>query len=136
MPLQLAIDFKGDRPDYSLEGGDRIFTPGEVRENDQVKPRPMNSPAPIALPAVALATSVEKICRDAGERMHALVVLEGDASQHVLRVTNRLLDYDQVKSVLAYLTLRGRLLSSRPRPRLLAGYGWPIPSPENSCWSR
>jgi hypothetical protein len=130
VPLSLAMDFKGGRPDYNIEGGDRVFQPGELRENDPVKPRPMNSRAPIALPAVALSTSVDKICRDAGSsHMRALVVLEGDASPHVLRVTGRLLDYDQVKSVLAYLTLRVEAAQLKTEAATLAGYGWPIPAP-------
>jgi len=130
VPLQVTMDWKGDRPDYVLEGGDRVFLPGEARENDQLTPRPMNSPAPIARPAVALATSVEKICRDAGAaRMHALVVLEGDDSPHVLRVAGRLLDFDQVKSVLGYVTLRMEAAQLKAEAAALASFGWPIPAP-------
>ena len=130
VPLQLAMDWKGDRPDYVIEGGDRAFQPGEVRENEQITPRPRNAPAPIVHQVVPLATSVEKICRDAGAaRMHALVVLEGDQSQHVVRVAGRLLDYDQVKSVLAYVTLRVEAAQLKREAAILAGYGWPMPGP-------
>ncbi len=128
VPLQLTMDFKADHAAYLDDN--HVFEPGEVRENDHITPTRIGTPAPIARPAVPLAASVEKICRDAGSsHMHALVVLEGDASQHVLRVAGRLLDYDQVKSVLSYVTLRVEAAQLKTDAASLAGYGWPIPGP-------
>jgi hypothetical protein len=46
VPLQLTIRDENDRPDYFLVDGDREFNPGEVRENDQLKPRRIGSSKP------------------------------------------------------------------------------------------
>jgi hypothetical protein len=129
VPLNLAMEFQGDRPDYIISYGDRSFTPGEVRENDQVKVHRLNSPAPAPRPAVPLAASVEKICRDAGSsRMNTLVVMEGDDSTNVVEASKRLLDYDEVKSVLAFLPLRIGAAQLKADAATLARYRWPMPA--------
>ena len=38
VPLQFDIRNEGDRPEYYLFDRDRMFNPGEVRENDRLKP--------------------------------------------------------------------------------------------------
>jgi hypothetical protein len=129
VPLYLTIDFKGDRPDYVLHA-DRAFTPGEVREHDQVTPRPTNSPPPVPRQVVPLTARIKSICRDASSsRMHALVVLEGDSSQHVVRSANRLLDHDQARSVLGYVTLRVDAALLKAEAATIERFGWPIPAP-------
>jgi RNA polymerase sigma factor (sigma-70 family) len=47
VPLQLLIRNEGDGPEYDLFGEGRLFEPGEVRENDQVKAQRMKPPAPV-----------------------------------------------------------------------------------------
>lgn len=45
VPLQFNIRNEGDLPEYFLFDRDRLFNPGEVRENDQLKPRRPESSA-------------------------------------------------------------------------------------------
>ncbi len=131
VPLQLTIGHEGDGPpEYILFEGDRRFTPGEVRENDRVKPRRGDSSAPIVRPTIPLAKRVESICRDVRSTgMHALVVLQGDDSQNVVTAAGQLLDYDRVRAVLSYQTLRVDPVQLKAEDAILADHGWPRPAP-------
>ncbi len=37
VPLQLSILHEDEKPEYYFSDGDRLFNPGEIRENDRVK---------------------------------------------------------------------------------------------------
>lgn len=132
VPLQLSIRNEDAKPEYYLFDGDRLFSPGEIRENDRVKPRrtSRSAPAPTALPAVSLAKRVENVCRDVRPSgMRALVMLQGDASANVANVTDRLLDHDRVRTVLRYLTVRVEAGQLESEKATLAREGWPMPGP-------
>ena len=130
VPLQMDIRNEGNSPEYYLFDRDRMFKPGEVRENDRVKPRRGDSLTPIARPSIPLTKRVEGICRDARSTgMHALVVLLGDDSQNVVTVADQLLDYSRVKAVLSYLTLRVDAVLLQTEAVTLAEHGWPRPAP-------
>ncbi|SIO32579.1 hypothetical protein SAMN05444166_3800 [Singulisphaera sp. GP187] len=130
VPLELTIRNEGDGAKYFLFDRDRLFRPDEVRENDRVTPHRRDAPSPIAHPPIPLAERVEKLCRDAGPSgMHALVLLQGDDSQDVVTLADRLLGEDRVKAVYSYLTLRldaGRL---KAEAAVVADRGWPRPGP-------
>src|SRR5262249_15847496 len=128
-PLQLEIRNEGDGPEYFLFDRDRMFKPGEVRENDRLRPQ-RASPTPVARPPVPLVRRIETLCRDVRPSgMHALVVLQGDHSGNVATVTGRLFDEDQVGAVLRYLPLRVEAAQLKTEAATLAGYGWPMPVP-------
>ena len=130
VPLEMNIRNEGDGPEYYLFDRDRMLTPGEVRENDRLRPRRGDSSAPIARPAIPLARRIETICRDVRSAgMHALVVLQGDDSQNVVTVAGQLVDYDRVKAVLSYLTMRVDADQLQAEAAILAENGWPRPAP-------
>jgi hypothetical protein len=119
-----------DVPEYVLFDGDRMFLPGEVRENDQVRPRRMNAHAAAERPSISLADRLENTCRNVRvSGMHVLVVLNGDDSGNVVSVTGRLLDYDQHIDVLKYLTLTVEPAQLKSEAALLRQHVWPMPAP-------
>lgn len=130
VPLQLSVVNSGEEAEYFLFDRDRLFNPGEVRENDRVFPRRVQSSTTQAQPSIPLAKKVEATCRNARPSgMLTLVALHGDESRDVLAVTDRLLDYDQTRSVLHYLTIRLRPAQLQAEAATLADLGWPIPAP-------
>lgn len=130
VPLQLSILHEDEKPEYYFSDGDRLFNPGEIRENDRVKSHRRGSSTPITGSSVSLAQRVANLCRDVRScGMYALVILQGDTSANVTNVTARLLDGDRVRTVLRYLTLpvgSGQLESEKST---LAKEGWPMPGP-------
>ena len=131
VPLRLLIRNEGDGPEYDLDlSGNRLFEPGEIRENDHVRARRVGPAASAGPPAVPLAQRIEKLCRDARlTGMVALVVLQGDQSQNVLTVTDRLLDPHRARSVLNDLTLRVEAARLKTEAATLACFGWSLPTP-------
>ena len=137
VPSKVPIEFRNrrenDGPDRYVDKGDRMFNPGEVRENDLLKLRyRVGSSSPNASSAIPLAMSVEKTCRNVrSSGMRALVVLQGDDSGNTARTIDQLLDYDdeRMKAVLSYLTLRVDPAQLKSEAAILAGYGWPTPAP-------
>ena len=66
VPLRLLIGNEGDGPEYDLGlSGDRLFEPGEVRENDKVRARRLGLAASAGPPSVPLAQRIDNLCRDA-----------------------------------------------------------------------
>ena len=64
VPLRLLIQNEGDSPEYDLGiSGDRLFEPGEVRENDQVRARRMGPAAAVAPPSAPLAQRTTRNAR-------------------------------------------------------------------------
>jgi hypothetical protein len=65
VPLRLLIRNEVDGSEYDLGfSGDRLFDPGEVRENDQVRARRLGPAAAAGPPSVALAQRIDNRCRD------------------------------------------------------------------------
>ncbi|APW61834.1 sigma-70 family RNA polymerase sigma factor [Paludisphaera borealis] len=137
-PLQFSNRHDpGDPEDYIFDR-DRMFNPGEVRENAQLKlqrssfssrnPRPATTPPP---PAIPLSKSVESLCRKVGPcGMRALVALMSDDSGDAGRVTDALFNYDdeRTKAVLSYLTLRVDPAQLAKEAAAIAERGWPKPA--------
>ena len=93
VPLQFDIRNEGDRPEYFLFDRDRMFNPGEVRENDRLKPRRLGQSSTNVRSPVPLANSVDTICRNARScGMRALLALLGDDSGNAARTTDQLFD--------------------------------------------
>ena len=132
LPLQFDIRNEDDRPEYYLFDRDRMFKPGEVRENDQLKPKRAVSSSSNRRAVVPLAKSVENICRDVrSSGMRALVALMGDDSEDTAKTVDRLFDddNDRMRAVLSYLTLRVDAAQLKRDGAKLAEYGWPKPAP-------
>jgi len=131
VPLKLVIGNEGTGPQYDLfPVDDRFFEPGEIRENDHVRPHRTDPAASVDRPLAPLAQRVKNLCRDVRlNGMHALVILQGDESRGVVTATGRLLDPDRVRFVLKYLTLRVVAAQLKTEAAILAGYGWPKPAP-------
>ena len=130
VPLALNIGNGATRPEYYLIDGDRLFLPGEVRENDEVRPYRRNSPAPIARPSLPLAGRIENACRNVrSSGMHALVVLKGDDSKDVSTLTDQLLNADHDANILKYLPVQVEPAELKTEVALLNKCGWPIPAP-------
>ena len=132
VPLQFDIRNEGDLPEYFLFDRDRMFSPGEVRENDQLKPHRPNQSSSNVRSSVPLAKSVENICRNArSSGMRALVALLGDDSGDAARTIDQLFDYDneRTRSVLSYLTLRVDSAQLKREAAAVTKYGWPKPGP-------
>jgi RNA polymerase sigma factor (sigma-70 family) len=130
VPLRLLIRNEQDGPEYDLGlGGDRLFEPGEVRENDHVRARRIGPAATVVRPSVPLAQRIENLCLDARlNGMYALVILQGDESQDVVAAAGHLVDPDRVRVVLKYLTLRVEPAQLKTEAATLARYGWPLPA--------
>ncbi len=75
VPLSLSIESGSGPPGRSISSPPRIGSsnPGEVRENDEVRPRRLGSPAPAARPSIPLAERVEDARRNAHASGHARV---------------------------------------------------------------
>ena len=130
VPLQLGIRNAADDPEYYLFDSDRLFQPGEVRENDQVKPQRPTRSAPVARPVAPLGESVAKLCRDAHSAgLLGLVVLQGDGSRAVVKAVDHWLDYEVVASVLAYRPIRVEADRWKSDAAFMAETGWPLPGP-------
>jgi hypothetical protein len=108
VPLQLHVRNDPGDPEYFLFDRERMLNPGEVRENERVKPRPANRSAPTAVrPPAPLARSVGSLCRDAGPAgMRVLLILLGDDSVNTAAAADQVLDYERDSAVLNYLTAR------------------------------
>ena len=87
IPLHVAIKDEDKQPHYFLFGK-ALFEPGEVREGVQLQAGWANAAATPRSLAESLKYTCENV-RVAG--MHAVVVLQGDDSKNVIRLTNRVL---------------------------------------------
>jgi hypothetical protein len=130
VPLVLTIGRGEKDPEYSFDG-DRLFQPGEVRENDVVRPSRSQSADELARPARRpLAAQVATACRNAGPSgMRAVVVLLGDDSGNVASLANALLDYDRESAILSYLCARVEAAELQSEAATIKKFGWPVPSP-------
>jgi hypothetical protein len=130
VPLALNIHNGAGEIEYFLFDGDRLFQPGESRLDDRVKPERTESSPPNVQKMVALAESVDKICRNAGSTgLQGLVVLQGDQSQDVVQAVDHWFDDDKVRSILSYLTLRLKSDQWKSEAGIVAKFGWPVPGP-------
>ncbi len=136
VPLSMYIGNGVTASGYFLANGDRLFQPGEVRANDEVKPRLRNSRPPVArapIPTIPMAARIEDACRSIrGSGMHALVVLQGDESGNVVALTDRLLndvDDDRVGLIVRYLPVRVGPSELKTGAAILGKSGWPLPAP-------
>ncbi|MDR3623167.1 MAG: sigma-70 family RNA polymerase sigma factor [Paludisphaera borealis] len=138
VPLQVCNRHEPDGPDDSIFDGDRMFNPGEARENAQLNlltvsfsssnPRPKKTPPP---PTIPLAKGVESLCRKVGPSgMRALVALMGDDSGDAARTVDSLLadDDERTRAVLSYLTLRVDPAQLAKEAAAVAERGWPKPA--------
>ena len=136
VPLSMYIGNGVTPSGYFLADGDRLFQPGEVRANDEVKPRLRGSRPPVArapVPTIPMAARIEDACRSIrGSGMHALVVLQGDESGNVVALTDRLLndvDDDRGDAILSYLPVRVGPAELKTGAAILGKNGWPLPAP-------
>ena len=133
IPVQLSIGGGESRSEYYIAGGDRFFDPGEIRENDEIRPHRRESPAQVArrsAPPTPLSGRIENTCRNVrGSGMHALVLLQGDDSRNVVALGDQLLDYDRSPLILKYLPVRVESKELRPEAETLKKHGWPLPAP-------
>jgi Thioredoxin-like len=130
-PLQFVSRHDPGDPEEYIFDRDRMFTPGEVRENAQLKLQRAVSPSTNAAPAVPLAKEVESLCRKVGPSgMRALVALVGDDSGDATRTVDSLFDYDneRTQAVLSYLTLRVDPAQLAKEAAAVAERGWPKPA--------
>jgi hypothetical protein len=129
VPVQipLGIRVRGDATSnrsHYIASNERHFTPGEVRENDEVRLRRSSKAiAKSPPPAIPLATSAANICRDAKlSAMRPLVVLAGDESD----ATSQL--FDQLSEDLSYRVLFVSKKQQAAEAAVLAEHKWPIPA--------
>ena len=107
-----------------------MFEPGEVRENDQLKPHRADDSSSNARSYVPLATSVENLCRNVrSSGMARVVALLGDDSQDAARTIDQLFDYDDGRTsvVLNYLTIRVDPAQLNREAAVVSKFGWPKP---------
>jgi hypothetical protein len=131
VPLQLNIRNESDGAQYFLFDRDRMFEPGEVRENDQLKPHRADDSSSNARSYVPLSTRVENTCKDArSSGMRALAAILGDESRESARTIDQLFDYDndRMRAVLSYLTLRVDADQRKREDATISKYGWPKPA--------
>jgi hypothetical protein len=136
VPLSMYIGNGVTPSGYFLADGDRLFQPGEIRANDEVKPRLRDSRPPVAhapVPATSMAARIEDACRSIrGSGMYALVVLQGDESGNVVALADRLLndvDDDRVDLIVRYLPVRVGPAELKTGAAFLGKSGWPLPAP-------
>jgi hypothetical protein len=130
--LQIWIESGAARTEYIIRNGNRLFAPGEVRENDDLKARRFASQAasPVARPSAPLADRVANACRNVrSSGMRALIALQGDDSKGVATLTNQLLDDQRDRRIWRYLTVRVEATELKVEAGTLKRYGWPVPAP-------
>ncbi len=137
MPLSFWIDSGTRRRDYLVRDSDRLFLPGETRENDVLTARRLSTPVPAptvvarrSVSSVALADRVANTCRNIrSSGMHALVVLQGDESKNLVSLTDQLLDEDRGRLTWRYLPVRVAPAELNAQAATLKNYGWALPAP-------
>jgi hypothetical protein len=130
VPLQLNIQNESKGPQYFLFDRDRMFNPGEVRENDVLSPKRVDETSSSVRPNVPPATRVDNACRNARSAgMRALVAVLGDDSQGSAKAVDQLFDDDNapMRAVLSYLTLRVDSIELKREAATVAKIGWPTP---------
>jgi Thioredoxin-like len=130
VPLALTMGRGEARSEYFIND-DRMFEPGEVRENDVVRTRRVQSEGPASRPAhPPLAEQVASACRNARPSgMHALVVLLGDDSGNVATLVGQLLNEDRANVIWRYLPVRVEAAELKTEAATLKKHGWPTPAP-------
>lgn len=129
IPLRLNLGPRTRGPQDFVSNNNRLFKPGEQRENDQVRLSGSGSGEPIRQTPIPLAERVARLCRDARlNGMRGLVILEGDDTPHVARVAGLVLNDDNVPDVLAYIPLRIESAKLAAEGAKIAEYGWPTPA--------
>ena len=108
-----------------------MFQPGELRENDVVRPSRSQSADQLARPSrPPLAAEIASACRNVRPSgMRALVVLLGDDSGNVASLANGLLDEDLANAILRYLSVRVEAAELKTEAATIKKFAWPIPSP-------
>jgi hypothetical protein len=130
VPLRVDLEDESEEPGYYLLGIERLFEPGEVRENERISARRRDTGAQPAAPPAPLADRVVQLCHDVRvSGMHALVMLMGDDDPEVITTTGRLLDFEEVRPVLGFLPLRVRADQVERESEAIADFGWPRPAP-------
>ena len=125
-PLRLNVKNDEGLPQYFLFDGDRIFEPGEVREDDNVRPRRLDDSAD--RPAPPLADRVANSCENARVvGMRGLVLLKGDDSENVDALVDRVTNTNGTKPVLAYLPVTVTAAQVESEAETLDANGWPKP---------
>jgi hypothetical protein len=130
VPLVLTMG-RGEQDSEYWTNQDRMFQPGEVRENDMVRPSRRQSADRVARPSrPPLAAEVATACRNVRPSgMRALVVLLGDDSGNVVSLANALLDEDRASTIWRYLPMRVEAAELKTEAATIKKFGWPIPSP-------
>lgn len=125
VPLGIRVrgDANSDRNHY-IASNERHFTPGEVREDDEVRLRRTSKAiAKSPPPAIPLGTSVTNICRDAKlSAMRPLVVLAGDESESTSQL------FDQLSEALSYRVLFVSKEQQAAEAATIASHHWPAPA--------
>src|SRR5262249_51972546 len=122
------------RPEYFVAGNDRMFEPGEVRDNDRVDVRrfqPMEAvarPARTSRPEVPLAGRIDDACRNVRPAgMRAPVVLRGGAVA-TANLIDRGRDEDRWRVIWSYLPVRVEPAELKAEAATLGQHGWTAPA--------
>jgi hypothetical protein len=133
VPVQFRLVDSNGLTGYISRHDSILLTPGENRENGIVTFHYQDDALEGETAAATPKPLAERLARtlsfvDAGG-MHLLVLLQGDASSHVLVLTERCIDYEENENVYKYLPL---ILTPEDQQRdaeVLARHGWPSPQP-------
>ena len=132
VPLQLNLQNDTEVPRYFLFDRDRMLNPGEIRENEVLKPqRADESSSQCDLSGPAGQERREHLPERPPEWHAPLVASLGDDSGDTARTIYQLFDYDdeRTRAVLSYLTLRVDPAQLKSEAAALTKFGWPKPEP-------
>jgi RNA polymerase sigma factor (sigma-70 family) len=129
VPLQLIIVEEPGMPSYFIPAGERLFEPGETRDNDRVSAvRIADEPAPAVRPAIPIADRMSQLSRDARlSGMHVVVIVEGDSSPRVIDVVDRLMEGSKEHEIYRYLPERVDASRSKTDAAVFDRHNWPRP---------
>ena len=125
-PLRIDVRSEGGLPKY-FPGKDRMFEPGEIRENDVLQSRRMDAKNEQRTPVPPLSERVASACANARvSRMRTVVLLQGDES--AVALTGRLLEHDEIDAIRRYLPVTVSAKEIESEAATLADYKWPLPN--------
>ncbi len=128
VPVRLTIKNEDGLPQVYLFDSGKVFQPGESRQRDQVRWEQSDDTKTAPRPPRPLAERLASACENARvSGMHALLLLQGDASKDVIRLTDSVLELDD-ESILAYVPATVSASQLKSEAAVLAERKWPQPS--------
>jgi hypothetical protein len=130
LPVRLQIRRKSDDSAVHFDRL-RFFLPGEVREKTRVAlSRDSNDLEDVSENTKSLSDRVSGMTKDARlNGMHALVVLEGDSSEAVKKLTAAILDFEDCPEVLGFQPAVVDAKTAKFERETIKKYGWQLPEP-------